>query len=132
MSNFNKALLKFLDSPMNVVAVAVAIVFVVVCILNWHSVRFILKSLRRNLLRTMLTSLATMVLVFVVTVVWSVLKLVDDVTTEKAKDFKAIVTEKNMMPSQIPDGDADFLSTGAFNKKPGEYEVKANDSMTWQ
>jgi putative ABC transport system permease protein len=132
MSDFKKGLDRFLESPMNVVAVAVAIVFVVVCILNWHSVRFILKSLRRNLLRTILTSLATMVLVFVVTVVWSILKLVDDITTEKAKDFKAIITEKNVMPSQIPDSDADFLSGGAFNKKPGEYQVKPDDGMTWQ
>jgi putative ABC transport system permease protein len=132
MSDFNKVLLKFLDSPMNVVAVAVAVVFVVVCVLNWHSVRFILKSLRRNLLRTILTSLATMVLVFVVTVVWSILKLVDDITTEKAKDFKAIITEKHMMPSQIPDSDADFLASGAFNKQPGEYQVKPEDGMTWQ
>jgi putative ABC transport system permease protein len=73
-----------------------------------------------------------MVLVFVITVVWSILKLVDDITTERARDVKVIITEKYMMPSQIPDADADFLGTGAYTGKGDEYEVKPDDSMTWQ
>src|SRR5436305_681379 len=115
MNDFNRYLLRFLDSPANVVAAAAAVLLVVLCARNWHSVRFILKSMRRNLLRTVLTALATMVLVLVVSVVWSILKLVDDITTEKSKDFKAIITEKNTMPSQIPDSDGGYLSTGAFD-----------------
>ena len=48
----------------------------------------ILKNLRRNLVRTVLSALAIVVLVFVVTLVWSVLAFLDAVTAEKAKDFK--------------------------------------------
>jgi putative ABC transport system permease protein len=132
MNDFNKYMLKFVDSPANVIAAAAAILAVVLVVLNWHSVRFVLKSMRRNLLRTVLTGLATMVLVLVVSVVWSVLKFVDDITTEKSKDFKAIITEKNVMPSQIPDADGAYLSTGAFDNKPGQHEVKNPDAMTWQ
>src|SRR5438045_156297 len=130
MNNFNTYFLKFLESPVYIIVAAVAILLLVLCFMNWHFVRFILKSMRRNLLRTILTGLATMVLVFVVSVVWSILKLVDDITTEKSKDFKAIITEKNVMPSQIPDADGDYLSTGAFDKKPGQHEVKPKDAMT--
>ena len=133
MNDFNKYLLKFLDSPANVIAAAAAILVVVVCVVNWHSLRFILKSMRRNLLRTILTSLATMVLVLVVSVVWSILGFVDDLTTEKSKDFKAIITERYQMPSQIPDAYAGPLSEGAPKPgKEGEYTVKPDDSMTWQ
>jgi len=61
----------------------------------------IVKSLRRNLLRTTLTCLAVMVLVFVVTQIWTVLYFLDSITTEKAKDFKAIVTERWQVPRGI-------------------------------
>ncbi len=56
--------------------------------------RFVLKSLFRNLLRTGLTAAATMLLVFIVTLVWTVLYFLHMVTVEKSKDLKAIVTEK--------------------------------------
>ena len=48
---------------------------------------FVFKNLRRNFLRTALASVAVMVLVFVVTLVWSFLVPLDVVMTEKTKDF---------------------------------------------
>src|SRR5262249_11508839 len=60
------------------------------------------KNLRRNLLRTALTSVATMVLVFVITLIWSILWFLNAVTAEKSKDFKAIVSERWQIPSQMP------------------------------
>ena len=60
------------------------------------------RSLRRNVPRTALTFLAIFVLVFVVAAIWSILAFLDEVSTEKEKDFKVIVTEKFQFPSQMP------------------------------
>lgn len=87
------------------------------------------KNLRRNVLRTTLTALGTIVLVFVVTLIWSVLHLLDTVMTEKTRDLKAIVTERWQIPSQMPFAYADSLSHGAA-RNPGD--VQPEDSMTWQ
>jgi putative ABC transport system permease protein len=87
------------------------------------------KNLRRNLLRTTLTALGTIVLVFVVTLIWSVLHLLDTVMEEKTSNLKAIVTERWQVPSQMPFSYADSLSRGAA-RNPGD--VQPEDSMTWQ
>jgi putative ABC transport system permease protein len=87
------------------------------------------KSLRRNLLRTSLSSLAVVVLVFVVTLVWSFLVVLDVIMTEKAKDFKSIITERWQVPSMMPYAYAPTLEEGAY-EKPGD--IKPADSMTWQ
>jgi putative ABC transport system permease protein len=90
-----------------------------------------LKSLRRNLLRTVLTSLATAVLVMVVTFVWSILAFLDKQTEAKANDFKAIITERYQIPSQMPDSYAATLTEGAPHG-PGDYRVNPKeDAMTW-
>ncbi|MER3439877.1 MAG: ABC transporter permease [Gemmataceae bacterium] len=88
-----------------------------------------LKNLRRHLLRTSLTAVATMVLVFVVILVWSILYFLDVVTQERAKDLKAIVTERWQIPSQMPFSYADSLSRGAASKPD---DIVPDDSMTWQ
>src|SRR5262249_48300171 len=82
---------------------------------------FVLKSMRRNFLRTTLACLAVMVLTFVVTLVWSFLVPLDFAMTEKAKDFKMIVTERLQVPSQMP----------LAYQGPLESEVPKDDSMTW-
>jgi putative ABC transport system permease protein len=95
--------------------------------------KFVFKSLRRNLLRTSLTAVATMVLVFVITLVWSVLYFLHLVMTEKSKDLKAIVTERWNIPSQMPWQYHTELEQGAPDaSKSGELRVKPEDSMTWQ
>jgi putative ABC transport system permease protein len=90
---------------------------------------FLIKTLLRNKSRTTLTSLAVIVLVFVVTLVWSFLVVLDVVMTERSKDVMAIVTERWQVPSQMPFAYASGLEQGAASK-PGE--IRPEDSMTWQ
>src|SRR5215211_7872230 len=66
------------------------------------SVAIIVRNLRRHPTRTALTYLATYVLVLVVTLIWSVLHFLDELYREKDRDFKAVVTSKYVMPSQMP------------------------------
>lgn len=91
----------------------------------------VLKNVRRNLLRTTLTSLGTMVLVFVVTLVWSVLGFLSAATSEKSNNFKAIISERWQIPSQMPFAYAARLSEGA-PRHPGDLKIAPEDSMTWQ
>lgn len=88
-----------------------------------------LKNMRRNFVRSALTVGGTMVLVLVMTCVWSILVFLDEATAEKSKNLKAIVTERWQIPSQMPFAYADSLSEGAA-RKPGD--VRPTDSMTWQ
>lgn len=91
----------------------------------------LLKSLRRNLPRTSLTYLAIFVLVIVVTMIWSVLAFLSDLTEEKSKDLKAIVTEKHQLPSQMPFSYAASLSREAL-ALPEPLRPSEADLMTWQ
>jgi putative ABC transport system permease protein len=89
----------------------------------------ILKNVRRNFLRTMLTSLGTIVLVLVITLIWSVLDFLDKATADKVNNFKVIVTERWQVPSRMPWAYAASLSEGAA-RNPGD--VRPDDWMTWQ
>lgn len=126
--NADKLLLDFLDNPVNLVLLGLGLLVLFLLVLFRQEVKFIFKSLSRNLLRTVLTGLATMVLVFVITLVWSVLWLLDTVTSEKTKNLKAIVTERWQIPSQMPFSYARDLAEGAATQ-PGD--VKPTDHMTW-
>jgi putative ABC transport system permease protein len=89
----------------------------------------IFRNLRRSWLRTTLTALGTIVLVVVVTMSWSFLAFFDDVTAEKSKNFKAIITERWQIPSQMPLTYAPTLAEGAARKPD---DVRPTDSMSWQ
>lgn len=89
----------------------------------------IFKNLKRNLLRSILTSAGVMVLVFVITLIWSILGFLDVATSEKTSNFKGIVTEKWSIPSQMPFSYATTLENGAARE---DSDVKPIDSMTWQ
>jgi putative ABC transport system permease protein len=89
----------------------------------------VLKNVARNPLRAVLTALGTMVLVFVVTLVWSVLAFLDEMTQERSQDLKAVVTERWQVPSTMPFTYARTLSEGAA-RRPGD--VKPLDAMAWQ
>lgn len=89
----------------------------------------ILRNVIRNPMRSILSVLVTVVLVFVVIVVWSVLSLLDYLTTEKSQNFRGLVTERWSIPSRLPFSYADPLSRGAA-RRPGD--VMPTDSMTWQ
>ena len=89
----------------------------------------ILKNLRRNPLRSTLTALGTVALVLVVTLVWSILAFLDEVTAEKKSNLKAIVSERWQFPSQMPFSYAETLIEGAARE---ESDVRPMDNMTWQ
>jgi putative ABC transport system permease protein len=89
----------------------------------------ILKNLRRNLVRSTLTALGTIALVLVVTLVWSILAFLDEVTSEKKSNLKAIVSERWQFPSQMPLSYADTLTEGAARE---ETDIRPMDNMTWQ
>ncbi len=135
-SQAESVLLKFLDNPGYVVAAGVGLFTLVLAIAYRQQVtfylRFISKSLFRNVVRTVLTALATCVFVLVVILIWSVFAFIDRVTADKAKDFKIIATERWQIPSQMPFAYATTLVTGAASE-PGDYRVNPDkDSMTWQ
>lgn len=90
----------------------------------------VFENIRRNLIRTVLTSLGTMMLVLVVTLVFTVLTTLDRAATEKSSNIKAIVTEKWQNPSMMPYSYAASLADGAAD--PGDPNaVRPQDSMTW-
>ena len=79
----------------------------------------ILKNVGRSPLRSILTALGTMMLVFVVTMVWSVLWLLDLVTAEKKENLKGIITERWSVPSRLPFSYAGTLAEGAARNPDG-------------
>jgi putative ABC transport system permease protein len=89
------------------------------------------KSVRRNLLRTSLTYLATFMAVLVVSIIWSVLVFLGRVTEERAQDVKVIVTEKFQIPSQMPPRYANDLAAEATGLPPGYAADPAKDLMPW-
>jgi putative ABC transport system permease protein len=91
----------------------------------------IYKNVGRNLTRSLLMAMGTMVLVLVVTLVWSVLAFIDKATEKKSKNFKAIVTERWTAPSRMPFYYADKLKDGAARPDHPE-DIRPADTMTWQ
>lgn len=87
------------------------------------------KNLRRNMVRSLLTTAGIMVLVFVITLIWSILGFLREATADKTTNFKGIVTEKWSLPSQMPFSYASTLENGAART---EEDAKPIDSMTWQ
>ena len=90
----------------------------------------IFDNIRRNPVRTLLTSLGTMVMVLVVTLVFTVLTALDKSTTEKSANLKAIITEKWQVPSIMPYSYAKGLSEGAADPNDAT-AAHPTDSMTW-
>lgn len=90
----------------------------------------IFKNVRRNLLRTVLTSLGTMVLVLVITLIWSVLHFLDEAMADKATNFKVIVTERWQIPSRMPFAYAATLREAAA--RPDSDDIRPKDWATWQ
>ena len=59
MNSLDKWLIRFTEDWRNPVGVAAVALVLFVALLYWEQTRFLLKSLRRNLLRSVLTGLAT-------------------------------------------------------------------------
>ncbi|TXT38308.1 MAG: hypothetical protein FD138_422 [Planctomycetota bacterium] len=90
--------------------------------------RLIYQNLWRNKTRSLLTSAGTMILVFVVTLVWSILGFLATATTEKPANIKAIVSERWRIPSMMPYAYAASLKEGAATEPE---DTKPTDNMTW-
>ncbi len=91
----------------------------------------IFKNLRRSLIRTSLTYLATFAGVIVVAMIWSVLAFLDNVMAEKAKDVKVIVTERFQVPSQMPPSYEAGLAAEAIGLSSGHAADRKKDLMSW-
>jgi putative ABC transport system permease protein len=91
----------------------------------------IFKSLRRNLVRTSLTYLATFLLVLIVSFIWSVLSFLDAQMRERAKDVKVIVSEKFQLPSMMPPSYENRLGDAAAGLPAGMAADPATDLMAW-
>jgi putative ABC transport system permease protein len=89
----------------------------------------LVRSLRRNRMRTSLTFVATFVLVFVVGGLWSVLHYLDQFLSDQARSPRVVVTEKWQLTSQMPMSYAGSLALGAA-RRPND--VRPTDMMTWQ
>jgi uncharacterized membrane protein (DUF485 family) len=131
MKAFGDWLLQFTENPLNVVLASLAIfllgmAFLWIDLVGFYA-KLIVQSFRRNVVRSTLTSLAIMVMVLVVTLVWSMLSLLDKVTSEKAKDFKAILTERWQIPSQMPYSYVSGLARGGARS---EKDIVPMDSMS--
>jgi putative ABC transport system permease protein len=92
----------------------------------------VLRGLRRAPLRTALTYLALFVLTFVLCFIFAILTLVDNKLRDKEKNFRAIMTEKYTVPSQMPRGYIDKLTDLAMTLPEGERPVNGpDDVMSW-
>ena len=91
------------------------------------------RGLRRSPLRTSLTYLALFVLTAVLVFLYTILTFIENVTTEKEANFKAIVTHKTMIPSQIKPGYyTDFKRMCLEDLPPDMRPVHGEDDiMSW-
>ena len=88
----------------------------------WKFFTLVFKNMGRNLLRTFVTSAGIMFLVFVVTIIWSVIEALESATSEKKQNLKVVVTERWQilvvclipMPPVFPKGHRRTRRTIAF------------------
>jgi len=140
---------QFWNNPVNLICTTISLVGLVIGLvwigLNFKLFRLVLKNLRRNLLRTILTSLAIIVLVLMVTMIWTLVNFLDRLTADRAKDFKIIVTERwqafgimpvthgNYLNPQSPDFLPELKAMKMFRpelKAMGDM-FRPEDFMTW-
>ena len=91
------------------------------------------RGLRRSMLRTSLTYLALFVLTLVLCLIYAVLHMIGNATTEKEANFKAIVTHKTTIPSQMPAGYYEQFRYACLNDLPPEMRPANGDKdiMSW-
>lgn len=104
---------------------------------GWFPLKVVLimfRGLRRSPLRTSLTYLAIFVLTLVLCLIYAVLYMIGNATTEKEANFKAIVTHKTAIPSQMPSGYYDDFKRACLESKEmeGMRPVRGDkDIMSW-
>jgi putative ABC transport system permease protein len=90
--------------------------------------RFAVKSLSRNLLRSILTALAVMVLGLAATLVVTILQFIDRVMTGNSNTLNAIASSRWDLPSQMSPSYRGDLESGAWAK---EGDAKPTHAMSW-
>ena len=92
----------------------------------------ILKNLRRNMLRTSLTAVAIAVFAVMITMIWTVVSFIDETMEEQSHDIKLIISERWLLPSQMPMTHANYLDPESpdFLQELKPF-VKKGDFMTW-
>lgn len=128
-------LLKFLGYLL-IAPAAPALLGAVVPLLPMFPRRLLLmmfRGLRRSMLRTSLTYLALFVLTLVLCLIYAVLYMIGNATTEKEANFKAIVTHKTIIPSQMPPGYYEEFKRVCLEELPPEMRPKGGDKdiMSW-
>lgn len=103
---------------------------------GWFPAKVVLimfRGLRRSPLRTSLTYLALFVLTLVLCLIYAVLHMIALATTEKEANFKAIVTHKTMVPSQMPPKYFTELKRLCLEELPPEMRPVNGDKdiMSW-
>lgn len=111
---------------------------------GWFPLKLILimfRGLRRSPLRTSLTYLAIFVLTLVLCLIYAVLYMIGNATSEKEANFKAIVTHKTLIPSQMPPGYYTEFTRVCVEEVPKEYAknhpnepplvIRDQDIMSW-
>jgi putative ABC transport system permease protein len=127
---------ELIDDPVTLVCAVIALIVVLYgtafVVLNTRLFQLAVKNLRRNLVRTLLTCSATMVLVFMITMIWTILYFLDLIQRERAKDLKLIISERRQLPSTMPRTHGHYLDPSDRRFLP---ELKglygADDFMTW-
>ncbi|MFO0803024.1 MAG: ABC transporter permease [Gemmataceae bacterium] len=91
------------------------------------------RGLRRSPLRTSLTYLALFVLTVVLVFLYTILTFIGNVTREKEANFKAIVTHKTTIPSQIKPGHYTRFKEIVLNELPPDMRPVngEKDIMSW-
>jgi len=92
------------------------------------SFRFAVKSLFRNLLRTILTGLAVVVLGLAASLVVTILQFIDRVMAGNSSTLNAIASSRWDLPSQMPPSYIPTLEQGAASKPT---DVKPTAAMSW-
>jgi putative ABC transport system permease protein len=91
----------------------------------------IFKSIRRNLLRSSLSYLAIFVMVFVIAVIWSILGFLESQMAARAGNFRALVTDKFQIPSQMPPRYIAELTREVQQLPEAVRPDPVKDVMTW-
>ena len=89
---------------------------------GWFPVKVVLimfRGLLRTPLRTSLSYLALFVLPLVLCLIYAVLYMIGNATSEKEANFKAIVTHKTLIPSQMPLSHYTEFKRLLFDEKDG-------------
>jgi putative ABC transport system permease protein len=142
MTSFRFFFWDLLQNPVTMLSVVLGtlpvLLGLVFLVINPKLFRLIVKNLGRNRLRTALTCSAIVVLVMIVTIIWSVVFFLDLITREQSSDLKVIVTERWQIPSQMPGTYGNYLNPkhaacilSDIKDSQGRPAVGPNDFMTW-